>query len=161
MLHGKTASKKRGKKERGAGKREGGKQGLCWRFSPSVLFLAPASQTVGPQTGCPRTCLLPRPAQRLSLFSRADACSQGAAELCLPVSPGRTHRPTIASSLGKGTQGFASSLPPPIGGPRCLLGLIPARSVFSWSCVHADGLVQCPESVLTTAQAWMESQLCC
>lgn len=103
MLHGKTASKKRGKKERGAGKREGGKQGLCWRFSPSVLFLSPVSQTVGPQTGCPRTCLLPRPAQRLSLFSRADACSQGAAELCLPVSPGRTHRPTIASSLGKGT----------------------------------------------------------
>lgn len=49
------------------------------------------SQTVGPQTGCPRTCFLPRPAQRLSLFSKAGACSQGAAELCLPACLSRAH----------------------------------------------------------------------
>lgn len=156
MLHGKTTSKKRGKKRKG---QERGKQGLCWRFSPSVLFLAPVSQTVGP--GCPRTCLLPRPAQRLALFSRAGACSQGAAELCLPVSRAYSQADHCKQLWQGHTQSSASNLPPPIGGPRCLLGLILACSVFSWSCVHVDGLVQCPERALTTAQAWMESQFCC
>lgn len=100
MLHGKTLPPRRRRKRKEERKE---RRKICAHggdfLYQSALFLTPVSQTVGPEG--PRTCLRSRPAQRLYLFSRAGASSQGAVELCLPVSPGYTLRQTIARNLGK------------------------------------------------------------
>lgn len=95
VLNVKTLPQRRRQRKEERGK----EKSMWWRFPLSALFLAPGSQTVGPNG--PRTCLRSRPAQRL--FSRARASSQGAVELCLPVSPGYTLRQTIAGNLGNNT----------------------------------------------------------
>lgn len=74
----------------------------------------------------PKTCLLARPAQTVSIQQ-----SQGQ-QLCLPASRGTlSGRHHVKPPWQEHRLGFASSLPPPIGSPRCLLGPTLAHAAFS------------------------------
>lgn len=87
---------KEGEKKRG---KEREARNLCtWRRFPlSALFLAPVSQTVGPEGS--RSCLRPG-LLKDCIYSAAKVPMSS---VCLPVSPGNTLGQTIARNLGKNT----------------------------------------------------------